>query len=120
MESDINKTFTDEQIDDLIRQTFIRQETVEEINAAVMKQMRRDTRRRKLMRWGRIVAFDFGLPLILMSFGWMLWSFVVQQEAFRFSFFDGRLPFVVILLLPIVTMLYATWQAIEKFSPSDV
>lgn len=120
MESDINKTLTNEQLDDLIRQSFSRQEMVEEINLSVMKQLRRNSRRRNLLRWGRIVAFAFGLPLIVLLYGWLLWSSFSQQEAFRFSIFDGQLPFLVILLLPIATMLYATWQAIIKFSPSKV
>ena len=120
MESDINKTLTDEQLDELISQTFSRQQMVEEINVSVMKQLSRDSRRRNLLRWGRIVAFAFGLPLIVFLYGWLLWSSFSQQEAFRFSFFDGKLPFLVILLLPVVTMLYAAWQAIMKFSPSKV
>ena len=120
MNPDTNKNMTDEQLDDLIRQTLRRQQMVNEVNISVIKQLRRTTRRRNLLRWGRIVAFSFGLPMLLLLFGWLLWSSFTQQDAPQFSIFNWQMSFYVCLLLPIAVMLYATWRAIVNFSPSDV
>ena len=76
MESDNHTNLTDEQLDDLIRQTFCRQQVVEEINHSVMKQLHRTMRRRRLLRWGKIALFSFGLPLLL-----LLVSMVSRQPA---------------------------------------
>ena len=116
-----NKNLTDEQLDDLICQSFSRQQMVDEINVSVMKQLRHDSRHRNLLRWGKIAAFAFGLPLALFLFGWLLWwSSVGLQTDLQFSFFDGQWPVFLCLVLPVCAMLYAAWQAIKNFSPSDV
>ena len=120
MTPDTNKNLTDEQLDDLVRQSLIRQQMVDEINVSVMKQLRHTTRRRSLLRWGRIIAFSFGLPLLLLLFGWLLWSSVNQQDAPQFTVFNYRMSFYICLLFPVAAMLYATWRAIVNFSPSDV
>ena len=120
MTPDTNKNLTDEQLDDLVRQSLIRQQMVDEINVSVMKQLRHTTRRRSFLRWGRIVAFAFGLPLLLLLFGWLLWSSVSQQDAQCFTFFNYQMSFYICLLFPVAAMLYATWRAIVNFSPSDV
>ena len=120
MEKDINNMLTDEQLDDLIQQSFARQQTIDEINVAVMGQLRQATRRRRLLQWGRMVVFAFGLPLLLFLFGWLLWMSVSQQEAPQFSLFHFQVPVFVCLLFPIGAMLYASWRAIENFSLSDV
>ena len=120
MESDINKNLTDEQLDDLILQSFRRQQTIDEINVSVMKQLRHTTRRRRLLQWGKIAVFSFGLPMMLLLFGWLLWSSVSQQDALQLYFFNSQISIFTILLLPVAAMLYATWHAIYYFSPSDV
>lgn len=120
MEKDINNLLTDEQLDDLIQQSFARQQTVEEINVAVMGQLRRATRRRRLLQWGRMIVFAFGLPLLLFLFGWLLWMSVSQQEAPLFSIFHFQVSVFACLLIPIGAMLYASWRAIENFSLGDV
>ena len=120
MEPDINKNLTDEQLDDLILQSLHRQQMVDDINVAVMKQLRRTTRRRSLLRWGKIVVFAFGLPLMLFVFGWLLWTVISQQDVILFSIHNFRLSVFTCLLLPIATMLYASWRAIANFSLNEV
>lgn len=120
MEPDINKYLTEEQLDDLIRQSFQRQQTIDDINVSVMKQLRHTTRRHRLMQLGKAVAFAFGLPMILLLFGWLLWSSISQHDALRFAVFDYQVPFTICLIFPIVTMLLVFWKAIRNFSPSDV
>ena len=120
MESDINKNLNDEQLDDLIRQSFQRQQTIEEINVCVMKQLRHTARRRILLQWARIVAFAFGLPLLLLLFGGLLWLSISQRDAPQFSILNYHPTVYAILLLPVATMMYVTWRAIKHFSLSDV
>ena len=120
MESDINKNITDEQLDELIRQSFCRQEIVDEINVSVMRQLHRTSRRRSIVRWGRIVAFAIGLPLLLFLFGWLLWSSLHQQDTIMYSFHNYQLPVLSCLLIPVAAMLYTSWRAIANFSLGDV
>ena len=107
-----NNPITDQQLDDLISETFERQTIIDDISVAVMKDLRRQARRRQLRQWGRAVAFAFGLPLVLLLFGWLLWSFVSQQ---------GHSSLIYLcLVFPVAAMLYATWHAIRNFSTERV
>lgn len=102
----------DQQLDELISQTFERQQIVADISSAVMKDLRRQARRSQLRQWGRVAAFAFGLPFVLLLFGWLLWLFVSQQ---------GQSSIVYIcLVFPAAAMLYATWHAIRNFSTERV
>lgn len=110
---DINNTpLTEQQLDDLILQTFERQQIAEDITVGVMKDLRRQTRRRQLRQWGRAAAFAFGLPFVLLLFGWLLWPFVSQQ--------GSSSPIYLSLLFPVATMFYAAWKAIDIFSTEKV
>ena len=107
-----NNPLTDQQLDDLISETFERQTIADDISVAVMKDLSRQARRRQLRQRGRAVAFAFGLPLVLLLFGWLLWSFVSQQ---------GHSSLIYLcLVFPVAAMLYATWKAIENFSAESV
>ena len=107
-----NNPLTDQQLDDLISETFERQTIIDDISVAVMKDLRRQARSRQLRQWGRAVAFAFGLPLVVLLFGWLLWSFVSQQ---------GHSSLIYLcLVFPVAAMLYATWKAIENFSAESV
>ena len=56
---------TEEGLDALIRQSFERKKIAEDISVSVMKELRRATRRRRLHQWARMVAFSFGLPMVI-------------------------------------------------------
>ena len=104
-----NKILTDQQLDDLILQSFERKAIADEIAVGVMKDLRRTARLRLLRKWGRVAAFSFGLPLVLVAFGWLLWPYFVEQVA-RGSYIGA------LLIFPIATMIYAFFRAIEHFS----
>lgn len=106
-----NNPLTDQQFDDLIRESFERKAIADDISVAVMKDLRRQARCRQLRKWGRAVAFAFGLPLVLLLFGLLLWPFVSQQ--------GHSSPIYLCLGFPVAAMLYATWKAIENFSPDS-
>lgn len=112
-EEKMNTTpITDQQLDDLISQSFERQQIAADISSAVMKDLRRQTRRRQLRQWGRAAAFSFGLPLVFLLFGWLFWLFVNQQ---------GQSSIVYIcLVFPAAAMLYVAWHAIRNFSTEKV
>ncbi len=107
-----NNPLTDQQLDELIQQTFERQHIADDISVSVMKQLRRQARRSQLLQWGRAAAFAFGLPLVLLLFGWLLWPFVSQQVSSS--------PIYLSLVFPVAAMLYATWHAIRNFSTERV
>lgn len=103
---------TDPQLDELISQSFERQQIAADISSAVMKNLRRQARRRQLRQWGSAAAFAFGLPFVLLLFGWLLWLFVSQQ---------GQSSIVYIcLVFPAAAMLYVAWHAIRNFSTEKV
>ena len=104
-----NVNLTEQQLDDLIRQSFEREEIAREISVAVMKDLRRASRRAWLWRWGRAVAFSFGLPFVLLAFGWLLWPFLVEQVE-RGSYIG------LCLVFPIAAMLWWVHRAVQNFS----
>ena len=108
-----NVNLTEQQLDELIRQSFEREEIAREISVAVMKDLRRASRRAWLRRWGRAVAFSFGLPFVLLAFGWLLWPFLAEQVE-RGSYIGLCLAF------PVATMIYVFFRAIGKFSWQEV
>lgn len=108
-----NVNLTEQQLDELIRQSFEREEIAREISVAVMKDLRRASRRAWLRRWGRAVAFSFGLPFVLLAFGWLLWPFLVEQVE-RGSYIG------LCLVFPVATMIYVFFRAIGKFSWQEV
>ena len=107
-----NNPLTDQLFDDLIRESFERKAIADDISVAVMKDLRRQARRRQLRKWGRAAVFAFGLPLVLLLFGWLLWSFVSGQ---------GHSSLIYLcLVFPVAAMLYATWKSIVYFSVERV
>jgi len=102
------KEMNEQQIDRLIMQAMERRHVVEEINKAVMCDVRRMARRRKLQYWKRAVAFSFGLPLVLLVFGLLFGKYAVPAATGVYT-----LPCTV---LPVLTVFYAAWKAVENFS----
>ena len=116
---------TEEGLDALIRQSFERKKMADDISASVMKELRRATRRRRLRQWARMVAFSFGLPMVALVFGWLLWSFVSRGSfQLQFTLFDSQISLgnwsYLCLVFPVATMVYAFFRAIEKFSWQQV
>lgn len=119
------KHLTEEGLDALIRQSFERKKIAEDISVSVMKELRHATRRRRLHQWTRMVAFSFGLPMVMLVFGWLLWSFVSRGSLqLQFTLFDSQISLgnwvYLCLVFPVVTMIYAFFRAIEKFSWQQV
>ena len=83
---------TEEGLDALIRQSFERKEIAADISVSVMKELRRTARQRRLRQWARIVGFSFGLPMVMLVFGWLLWTFVSRGSLqLQFTLFDSQI-----------------------------
>lgn len=104
---------TDEQmLDDLIVATFERQELVSNINKTIMHDVRRNLLRRRLLHWARLVAFAFGIPLLLMAFLYVAISYALADE--------DNLLIMACMALPIITMLITCGKVIGDFSIEEV
>ncbi len=60
-------TMNDEQIDNMIRISLKREETLETIGRNVMTDIRRRSRRRRVMAIARLIAAAFGLPALAVA-----------------------------------------------------
>ena len=72
-----------------------------------------------------MVAFSFGLPMVMLVFGWLLWSIVSRGSLqLQFTLFDSQISLgnwvYLCLVFPVATMIYAFFRAIEKFSWQQV
>ena len=107
-----NDHLTDEQLDALIRSTFERRQALDGINAEIMKSLRRSSRRTWLCKWGRMVAFSFGLPFLFLLLGWLSWPFISEHGVSS--------PVYLCLIIPFVAMIYISMRMIASFSTETV
>lgn len=59
----------EQEFDRLISEAVERQMLLSDINQRVMTEVRRSARRTLLLRWARVVAFAFGMPLLVFVVG---------------------------------------------------
>ena len=59
----------EQEFDRLISDAVERQMLLSDINTRVMTEVRRSARRTLLLRWARVVAFAFGMPLLVFVVG---------------------------------------------------
>lgn len=107
-----NHELTEQMLDELITTSLHRQQVVEDIQHNVMKEIYRSARRAWWRKWGRIAAFSFGLPLVILVFGWLLYLFVSKQSDMS--------VYYLCLFIPIAVMFYYVYEALEKFSVENV
>lgn len=103
---------TDNNLDMLIRETLDRRELLADLDHLIIADVQRKARRAWIRRWTRIVAFSFGLPLVLFVFFACTYLYIKEQGSSTFT--------LIILALPTLALLYATHRALEKFSPEEV
>ncbi len=102
------KAMNEQQFDMLIAETLERRHFVEEINKAVMCDIRRKARQRKLRYWRNAIAFSFGLPLSLFVFGVLFVKYVLSTTSEVYS--------TICLLIPVAAVLFAAYKAVCNFS----
>lgn len=71
----------DSTIDELIQEVFERKEILQDIDSQVMNSIRRDARKAWVRRWGKAVAFSFGLPLLAVFLGIILYHFATLHDS---------------------------------------
>ena len=91
----MNTQMTDKDLDLLFAESAKRQPDVAQINATVMRTVRRDLRLKKLRKWAKLLGICFGLPMPEMP------------EQLR----------ILSIALPIATILFLAAQKIRYFSP---
>ena len=70
---------TDQELDSLFTESAKRQQSVEQINAIVMRSVRRDLRLKIVRKWARLIGGCFGIPLALVCYIWALWHVMAES-----------------------------------------
>ncbi len=101
----------DKELDILFDQSVQRQKAVEQINARVMKTVRRDMRIRWARRWISLVAICFGLPMLLVLYIFALYTHMPDMPLWQT---------IVCYTLPVGTVAVFFGKTLHDFSPSNM
>ena len=88
---------TDQELDLLFTESAKRQQSVEHINASVMRSVRRDLRLQLVRKWAKLIGLCFGIPMALVIYIYVL------NEAVSGSSMQSPLR-IVCLALPLITI----------------
>ena len=69
---------TDQELDILFTQSAKRQQSVNQINATVMRSVRRDLRLKTIRKWARLIGLCFGIPFAAVCYIWALWHVIAD------------------------------------------
>ena len=104
----MNTQMTDKDLDLLFAESAKRQPDVSQINATVMRTVRRDLRLKKLRKWAKLLGICFGLPVAVVVYIYALFVFMPEMpEQLR----------ILSIALPIATILILAAQRLHYFSP---
>jgi membrane-bound lytic murein transglycosylase D len=95
-------------LDMLFAESAKRQQSVDQINATVMRTVRRDLRLKLVRKWARLVGGCFGIPLALVIYVYVL------NEAMSLSSMQTPLQ-IVCFALPLVTIAVLFARYLKKF-----
>ena len=101
----------DKELDMLFSQSVQRQKAVEQINAQVIKKVRRDMRIRRARKWIRIVAICFGLPIMLVLYIYALYTYMPDIPLWQT---------IICYTLPVGTVAIFFGKTLHDFSPFDM
>ena len=97
----------DKELDILFEQSAQREQVVEQINAEVMKTVRRDLRLKLLRKWARLIGLCFIAPMLIVLYIYVLYTFMPAMN----------MPLrVVTLVLPLLTLAGVYGKQIRDFS----
>jgi len=104
----MNTQMTDKDLDLLFAESAKRQQPIADINATVMRTVRRDLRFKTLRKWAKLLGICFGLPVAVVVYIYALFVFMPEMpEQLR----------VLSIALPIATILILAAQRLHYFSP---
>ena len=99
---------TDQELDSLFTERAKRQQLVEQINATVMRSVRRDLRLKIVRKWTKLLGLCFGVPLALVVYIFVL------NEAISISSMQMQLR-IVCIALPLFTIAVLYAINLKKF-----
>ena len=99
---------TDQELDSLFIERAKRQQLVEQINATVMRSVRRDLRLKIVRKWAKLLGLCFGVPLALVVYIFVL------NEAISISSMQMQLR-IVCIALPLFTIAVLYAINLKKF-----
>ena len=105
------KTIDDRQLDQLISDSLQRQHAIESINTQVLAEVKKYNRTRKWRGIVRIVAFSFGVPIMLALMGYCAYRIFITAE--------GVLSYALVATTIISAIGVATYS-IANFSPNEM
>jgi len=88
---------TDQELDILFTESAKRQQSVEHINASVMRSVRRDLRLQLVRKWAKLIGLCFGIPMALVIYIYVL------NEAISVSVMQAPMR-VACIALPLITI----------------
>ena len=99
---------TDQELDILLCESAKRQQPIADINAAVMRTVRRDLRLKTLRKWAKLLGICFGLPVAVVVYIYALFVFMPEMPE--------QLQ-TVCMAIPVATVLALAAQRLYYFSP---
>ena len=98
---------TDQELDSLFTERAKRQQLVEQINATVMRSVRRDLRLKIVRKWAKLLGLCFGIPLALVVYIFVL------NEAMSVSAMQTPLQ-IICVALPLGTIAVLIARTLNK------
>ena len=99
---------TDQELDILLSESAKRQQPIADINATVMRTVRRDLRLKTLRKWAKLLGICFGLPVAVVVYIYALFVFMPEMPE--------QLQ-TVCMAIPVATVLALAAQRLHYFSP---
>jgi len=99
---------TDQELDILFAESAKRQQSVNQINATVMRTVRRDLRLKAIRKWARLVGGCFGVPMAL-----VVYIFALNKAI---SVSSMQMPlYIACIALPMVTISVLCARNLKNF-----
>jgi hypothetical protein len=105
------KEINDQDFDALINETVQRQKLLEKVDAQVMQRVKRWKRKECVGEWARLLAFCFGLPLII-----ILPMASIYYSLNYMAHLTDVIPFAASMIFFIVVILVEANKVLNNFS----
>ncbi len=104
----MNTQMTDKDLDLLFEESAKRQQPIADINATVIRTVRRDLRLKTLRKWAKLLGLCFGMPVAIVVYAYALFVFMPEMPE--------QLQ-TVCMAIPVATVLALAAQRLYYFSP---
>ena len=99
---------TDQELDSLFTESAKRQQSVNQINATVMRTVRRDLRVKIIRKWARLIGLCFGIPFAAVCYIWALWHVIAYSPL--------QTPLrIVCISLPLIALAVLSVLGLKKY-----